>query len=73
MSKGPQGTHEVVGDLDREHGFPHPCKNCGFNWGRHRSSDGLCPGIREDGTLWPGQWNEPWAKGTTYKPNPDAP
>lgn len=68
-----KGTHKVVDDFDRERGYPHPCKLCGFNWGRHRAIDQLCPGTYGDGTIWPGQWDKPWAQGTTYEPDPDAP
>lgn len=33
-----------------------PCRHCGGCWGVHRCGDELCPGVREDGSIWRGQW-----------------
>ncbi len=55
-----------VTQLDRDAGFPHPCRFCGFAWSVHRAgpADQLCPGTR-DGKLWPMSWNV--APGTHYQ------
>lgn len=64
------GLFELEGqvtNLDRNMGYPDPCKYCGFAWSVHRGSDGLCPATR-DGKLWRGAWEKDGAKGTRYRP-----
>jgi hypothetical protein len=62
-----RGRDGSITELDRNMGYPHPCRHCGFSWGVHRGTDTLCPGTYDNGECWRGSWDR--SPGTRYEPD----